>query len=134
MADAEMNFLLGDRHQSLEFVKIALEHSPRMPAAMALLAALEASNVPKGQEDKLHNILKRLDSILLRDPSCRRGRAYRGKIRRRVGDLDGAMDDLRLAVEQDPEDVDAARELKLLERAEKRPKPGTSFLDRLLGK
>jgi hypothetical protein len=134
VADAEMNFLLGDRRQALEFVKTALEHAPKMPAAMVLLAALEATNVSKGQEEKLQPILKRLDSILLRDPACRRGHAYRGTIRRRAGDLDGAIDDLRLAVEQDPEDVDAARELKITERTAKQPKAATSFLDRLLGK
>jgi hypothetical protein len=134
VADAEMNFLLGDRHQALEFVKTALEHSPKLPAAMVLLAALEATNVSKGQEEKLQPILQRLNAILLRDPSCRRGHAYRGTIRRRAGDFDGAIDDLRLAVEQDPEDVDAARELRITERMAKQPKPATSLLNRLLGK
>ncbi len=138
MADAEMNFMLGERKQALELVKVALDISPKWPPAMVLMYALEASIVKKGQEDRLRDILKRLDSVLARNPTCRRGRTYRGKIRNRVGDLIGAQDDLTEAIALDPEDADAARELRIVERKmEAGDKGGSkpmSFLDRLRGK
>ncbi len=148
LAQAEMHFVLGDRHEALNFVKSALTLLPKFPAAMALLAALEATNVREGQEgqdDKLRDILRRLDAVIAVDPSCRRGRYYRAGIRKRVGDMAGAIADLREAVANDPDDVDALRELKICERRERyaaksgsgghalTPKPA-SLLDKLLGK
>jgi hypothetical protein len=135
ISQAEMSFMLGDRRQALELVKEALTLSPRMGAGLALLAALEASNVREGQEDKLRAIVKRLDSIIAAEPKCRRGRFYRGRLRKKLGDLEGAIDDFREAVADDPEDVDAGRELKLCERKEREAaKKSVSFLDRLRGK
>jgi tetratricopeptide (TPR) repeat protein len=132
---AEMCLMVGERPQALNFVREALNLSPKMPAGLVLLAALEASNVREGQEDKLRHIVGRLDSILRHDPNCRRGRYYRGQLKRRLGDLDGALDDLREAVAQDPEDPDVRRELRLCERqAREPPKSGGSLLDKLRGR
>jgi tetratricopeptide (TPR) repeat protein len=134
---AEMHFVVGDRPQALNLVREALTLSPKMPAGLVMLAVLEASNVREGHEDKLRNIIQRLDSILAADPKCRRGRYYRAKLRKRVGDLEGAIDDLREAVAIDSEDVDAQRELKACERSEREGRESQkplSFLDRLRGR
>jgi hypothetical protein len=137
---AEMHFVVGDRPQALNLVREALTLSPKMSAGLVLLAALEASNVRDGHEDKLPNIIQRLDTVLAADPTCRRGRYYRAKLRKRVGDVEGAVSDLREAVANDPEDVEAQRELKLCERDEKNQRSEResvkppSFLDRLRGR
>jgi tetratricopeptide (TPR) repeat protein len=147
LAQAEMNFVLGERQEALGFVREALTLHPKLPAALILLAALESTNVRDGEDDKLRAILKRMDVILASDPDCRRGRFHRAALRKRLGDLEGAIDDLREVVAADPDDVDALRELKVCERREREamstgksfsqsamtPKPG-SLLDRLLGK
>ncbi len=133
---AEMYFAIDERHQALGFVRQALALVPKMPAGLVLLAALEASTVHKGQEDKLRDILKRLDFVIATNPTCRRGRFYRGQIRRRLGDIEGAISDLQEAVRIDPDDVDAKRELKLCQMKE-RDSGGTqrkSLLDKLRGK
>ena len=127
-----MNFSLGERHRALGFVREALTLSPKMSTGLAMLAALEASNMRPGQEDKLHAILKRLDSILAADRTCRRGRYYRGQILRQIGDLGGAIEEFRAAVASDPEDVDAQRELRQCQREP--PKSSGSLLDRLRGR
>jgi tetratricopeptide (TPR) repeat protein len=133
--EAEMNFVLDDRHKALNLVRQALTASPKMPAGLALLAALEASNVRDDDPAKLQNIIQRLDSILRSSPACRRGRYYRGRLKRRVGDFDGAVDDLREAVERDPDDLEAKRELRICEAKQKEPpKSGGSLLDRLRGR
>ena len=134
IAQAEMHFVLDERHQALAFVRDALTLVPKMPAAMALMAALEATNVHKGQEDKLRAIIKRLDAIVAADQKCRRGHFYRGRLKKRVGDLDGALDDLEIAAAADPDDADVTRELKIIKATKEmknEPRKTNSFLDML---
>jgi predicted TPR repeat methyltransferase len=66
--------------------------------------------------DKLRDILRRLDSVLAANRTCRRGRFRRGQIRKRLGDLDGAIDDFRAAMAADPDDVEAQQELRACDR------------------
>jgi len=134
IAQAEMHFVLDERHQALAFVRDALTLVPKLPAGLALMAALEATNVHKGQEDKLRAIIKRLDAILAADQTCRRGHFYRARLKKRVGDLDGALDDLEVAAAADPDDVDVLRELKIVKatlNVKSEPRKTNSFLDML---
>jgi len=136
IAQAEMHFVLEERQEAVSYVRQALTHSPKMPAALALLSAIEASSLKHGEEHKLRDILKRLDAIIAADDTCRRGLYYRAQIKKRLGDFDGAIQDLRRAVANDPDDADVQRELRLSERQNREPEPpkSTSFLDRLRGK
>jgi hypothetical protein len=134
VAQAELQFMLGERREALELVRNALTLSPKMPAALVLLAALEASAVKKGDEDKLRDIARRLDLLISRNPQVRRGRYYRSQLRRRLGDVEGAVDDLEIAVEQDPDDADARSALKIMQQKAAEPPKATSFLDRIRSK
>jgi hypothetical protein len=133
--EAEMNFVLNERHKALNVVRQALALSPKMPAGVVLLAALEASNVKDGEEDKLKNIIQRMDTIIRDNPDCRRGRYYRGMLKKRMGEYDSAIVDLKEAVARDPDDMEAKRELRICELKEKETaKKGGSLLDRLRGR
>jgi hypothetical protein len=136
LEDAEMQWVLGERPEALRLVRKALEIMPKWPDGLSLFAALEASTVKKGEEHKLKEIIKRMDSLISRDPNVRRGRFYRAQMKRRMGDLAGALDDLRDFVAQDPEDADARREMRVVEKLLETGKKGVagSFLDRLRGK
>jgi hypothetical protein len=136
LEDAEMQWVLGERPEALRLVRKALEIMPKWPDGLSLFAALEASTVKKGDEHKLKEIIKRMDSLISRDPNVRRGRFYRAQMKRRMGDLPGALDDLRDFVEQDPEDADARREMRVVEKLLESGKKGVagSFLDKLRGR
>jgi tetratricopeptide (TPR) repeat protein len=147
LSQAEMHFVLGERDQALAFARKALSEAPTMPEAMAFLGYLEAIGLGKDQEDLLRDFLKMIDAALVRDETCRRGRFYRAELKKRLGDHEGAIRDLRLAVTQDPDDAAAQRELKVYEQKVREgalvvrsmspfggtPKP-VGFLDRLRNK
>ncbi len=116
IAEAETQFLLGERHRAVALVRKALTLAPGTPSALALLAYLEASGTAPGQEGYLRDLLRMADAALDKEPSCRRGRFYRAEIRKRLGDHEGALRDLRTAIRDDPDDVDAHRELNAYER------------------
>jgi tetratricopeptide (TPR) repeat protein len=50
------------------------------------------------------------------DPMCRRAHYYRALLQKRLGEHEGAIRDLRAAVTNDPDDVDAQRELRIYEQ------------------
>jgi hypothetical protein len=114
LSDAEMRFVLGERELAVRLVRKALTAAPGMPDALAFLAYLEAMGAPPTAQ--LHDLLRMIDTALLAEESCRRGRFYRAEIKKRLGDHEGAIRDLRAAVRDDPNDVDARRELGAYER------------------
>ena len=135
---AEMLFIAGERQEALTAVRDALTAVPKIPYGLVLLAALEASNVRRGQEQKLRDIIRRLDGIIEANPKVRHGRFYRARLQKRLGDLGAAIADLRRAAVDDPDDLDVLNELEACERKEAEPPPtpasGGSMLDRLLRK
>jgi tetratricopeptide (TPR) repeat protein len=128
---AEMLFVLGERSDALRVVRAALTIAPRMATGLVLLLAIEAAEV--SDPEKLRDILRRLDTVLASNRTCRRGRFRRGQIRKRLGDLDGAIDDFRAAMAADPNDVEAREELKSCDRRGREAPPHT-LMDRLRGK
>jgi len=134
---AEMLFVLGERDDALRVVRAALAIAPRMASALVLLLTLEAAALEDGQQDKLRDIVRRLDAIIAANRTCKRGRFRRGQIRKRLGDLDGAIDDFRAAMANDPNDLEARDELKLCDRRARdsaSAMPAVSLFDRLRGK
>jgi len=145
LAQAEMHLVLGEREVAIGFVRQALAMSPEMPEALALLAYLEAMGLPEGEETYLRDLIRMLDAALGKDDACRHGHFYRAELKRRLGDHEGAVRDLRQAVMQDPDDPAPKRELRAYEQKVRdgsivlRATSGgasrpPSFLDRLRGK
>ncbi len=116
LARAEMHFVLGELEEASAHVTEAVTLAPKMQAAIVLLTALEASRLGEGEEPKLRELIKRIDSVLAIDPGCRRGGYYRARLKEQLGDLHGALADLLQAVELDPDDVFVERELSLVKR------------------
>jgi hypothetical protein len=116
LSQAEMHLTLGDRAQAESLARKALVASPGFPEAMALLAYLEMLDARKArQTEHLSNCLKMVDMALGKDPTCRRGHFFRAQIKKRMEDHEGAIRDLRSAVTNDPDDVEAQRELRVYE-------------------
>lgn len=112
LSQAEMHLVLGDRDPAVSFAKRALSIEPEMPDARALLAYLGALALDSGQEAQLRDSLSRIDAALREKDTCRRGHYYRAAIRSRLEDHEGAISDLREALLQDPNDVEALAELR----------------------
>ncbi len=125
LSQAEMHFVLGEREQAIGFVRKALTESPGMPAAIVFLAYLEALGARPGQESYLRDLLKIADGAIARSERCRRGYFYRAELKKRLGDHDGALEDLRVAVASDPDDTDAVRELRGYDRRVRDGAPST---------
>jgi Tfp pilus assembly protein PilF len=115
ISQAEMHVTLGDRAEAESLVRKALVAAPGFPEAMALLAYLEAMDSRKGGAEHLRNCLKMVDMAVGKDPMCRRAHYYRAELKRKMEDHEGAIRDLRVAVTNDPDDVDAQRELRVYE-------------------
>ena len=59
--------MLGEREQAVGLARKALAVVPELPAAMALLAYLEAAGLANGQEEYLRDLLKMLDTAIAKD-------------------------------------------------------------------
>jgi hypothetical protein len=116
LSEAEMQLLSGDRAKAIDRARRALTLAPGMPAATAFLAYLEALGAGAGQEAYLRDLLRVVDAAIVEEETCRRARYYRAEIKKRLRDHEGAIRDLRAAIRNDPDDVDAHRELNAYER------------------
>jgi regulator of sirC expression with transglutaminase-like and TPR domain len=87
-----------------------------MGEARALLAHIESLDPRRGKEEHLRSCVKTIDMAIGADPMCRRAHYYRALLQKRLGEHEGAIRDLRAAVTNDPDDVDAQRELRIYEQ------------------
>jgi tetratricopeptide (TPR) repeat protein len=116
VSEAELQYAAGRRERALLLVRRALTLAPGFPRAVALLAYLEAVATIAGQDAYLQSLLKMIEAAMVKEDKCRRARFYRAEIRKRLGDHEGALRDLRAAIRDDPDDIDANRELNAYER------------------
>jgi tetratricopeptide (TPR) repeat protein len=116
LSQAEMHLVLGDHDPASAFARRALAIEPGMPDARVLLAYLDALASGPGQEQKLRDSLSLIDGALREKATCRRGHYYRAEVRKRLEDHEGAIQDLREAVLEDANDVEALRELRVYEQ------------------
>jgi tetratricopeptide (TPR) repeat protein len=111
LSQAEMHITLGDRREAETLVRKALVAAPELPEPMALLAYLDATDARKVGADHQRNCLKMVDIAIGKDPMCKRAHYYRAMIKKKLEDHEGAIRDLRAAVTNDPDDVEAQGEL-----------------------
>ena len=116
-AQAEMNMMLGDAKKAEQLCRKALITYPGRPEYAALLAWLEVMEPPQRPKELVRAKILQLDAALHKEPNCRRASYYRGMLYSRLNDHDSALRDLRRAVETDPDDADAKRELRAYEKA-----------------
>jgi tetratricopeptide (TPR) repeat protein len=116
LSQAEMHMMLGERAQAMAFANKALGYEHGMPEATVFLAYAEMLALGPDEKALLQESLDVVDAILRKKASCKRAHYYRAEIKRRLQDHAGAIDDLRVAVAQDPNDVDARRELRIYDQ------------------
>jgi curved DNA-binding protein CbpA len=116
-AQAEMEMVLGDVKKAEQLCRRALVTYPGRPEYAALLVWLEALEPPKRTPEFVRSKIAQLDAALAKDAKCRRAAYYRAMLYARLDDHDSAVRDLRRAAEADPDDADAARELRAYENA-----------------
>lgn len=103
------------------------------PEARAVIAWCD-SGAGQGAESGLRAALAALDRVLASDPDCKRALVYHARVARRLGATDVAVRDYRRVLRLDPNDHDAARELRLFEMRSRGDDDGGSGLRRLLAK
>jgi curved DNA-binding protein CbpA len=116
MSEAEMHLTLGDRETAESLARKAVVSAPTMGEARALLAHIESLDPRRGKEEHVRSCVKTIDMALGQDPMCRRAHYYRALLQKRLGEHEGAIRDLRVAVTNDSDDVDAQRELRVYEQ------------------
>jgi tetratricopeptide (TPR) repeat protein len=116
LSQAEMHLTLGERREADQLARKALHASPGLPEAIALLAYLEALDGRKSAApEHLRNCLKMVDLAITKNPMCKRAHFYRAYMEKKLEDHEGAIRDLRIAVTNDADDVEAQRELRVYE-------------------
>ncbi len=103
---------------------------PEQPEYLALLVWIQAQRRgdPPGMREGMtsphfDDLIKLLDGVLAKEPSYERAIYYRGVLLKRAGRVDKALRDFKRAVELNPKNIDAVREVRLNDMR-KRGQPG----------
>ena len=103
---------------------------PEQPEYLALLVWIQAQRRgdPQGMREgqtspHFDDLIKLLDGVLAKEPSYERAIYYRGVLLKRAGRHEKAMRDFKQAVELNPKNLDAVREVRLHDMR-KRGQPG----------
>jgi tetratricopeptide (TPR) repeat protein len=104
------------RHQLHKAIALA-EHSCALdreqPECQALLAWLYAQRQDVRNARAAQTLLASLNQAIRKAPNNPRIRYYRGQVFKRVGRMEDALRDFRFSARQDPQNLDAVRELRL---------------------
>jgi tetratricopeptide (TPR) repeat protein len=115
LSQAEMHLVLGNLGQAIACAREALSKAPGLPEAQALLGYVRVLGPDAEAKQNLLESLRLVNAALRTKDECRKGYYYRAQIRMRLDDHAGAIEDLRLAVARDPQDIEAQRELAIYE-------------------
>ncbi len=112
---AEICLRRQDFAQAEALCKRAHEAEPRQPEYLALLSWLESmkpeNQAPKGTLE----CIAKLDQVLQWNDRCERAYFYRGMLHKRLHNTAAAVRDFRKAVDLNPRNIDAAREVRLFD-------------------
>jgi len=129
-ADAMMkknSLLEAERH-----LRRAVHLAPKNVEYASLLVWVQAK--PDTPVTRLGELAKELDGLLQREPDYERAIFYRAQIRKRLGRDAAAMTDFGRALELNPSNIEAARELRIhnMRKVDKAPEPSEGgFFKRL---
>jgi tetratricopeptide (TPR) repeat protein len=123
-AEKSERFMLeGDVSSALPLAEEAVRLDPLNPEHLALCGY--ARGLAKPNEVGLRAGIQMLDDALAKSPRMDHALRYRGLLRRKLGDEREAIADFKAALEINPSNVDAARELRVQAGPEK-PKPAAA--------
>ena len=98
----------------------AIRADPEQPEYLTLLVWIRAQRRgdPPGMREGMtsnhfDDLIRLLDGVLAKEPSYERAIYYRGVLLKRGGHLDRALRDFKQAVELNPKNIDAVREVRL---------------------
>jgi DnaJ-domain-containing protein 1 len=132
---AEIFFKRGDLAQAEPLLLRALELDDTQADYVALLAWVQATKpgAPTTPE-ATQTHLRALDKAIALGPRCERAYFYRGMLRKRLGEGAKALIDFRTVCELNPRNVDAQREVRLLEMRQAKSVPPESEGGGLFGR
>jgi tetratricopeptide (TPR) repeat protein len=110
---AEVCFKRNDLAQAEAFVRKALETDPTQPDYFAMLAWLVALKPQSQSAEKTLTCIQMLDKALGLSDRCEKAYYWRGMLYKRLGKNDVAARDFRRAVDLNPRNIDAMREVRL---------------------
>jgi tetratricopeptide (TPR) repeat protein len=121
---AEAFLKKNDLVQADPHIRRAIQLAPNKTDYQAMLVWIQASK-PDCPADRTRQLVAELDKLIAKDDSCERAFFYRGTLRKRLDMIPQAMSDYTRAMEMNPHNVDAAREVRLYRmRQEGSPKAG----------
>jgi hypothetical protein len=112
-AKAEACYLRQDYPAAEAACRAAIEYDPDPADYHALLAWVIAQKPENRTPQKTQASIELLDKVIALDPGCAKAYFWRGSLLKRIGKNNSAAVDFKSALELNPNNVDAARELRL---------------------
>jgi tetratricopeptide (TPR) repeat protein len=124
------------------FARRATMADPDQIEYIALVAWIQAMKrgdppiLPEGKTSTFYDdLLSILDGVLAKDPMFEKALYYRAVLLKRSGREDKAMRDFKMAVQINPKNIDAVREVRLFQmRKDKKRKDEAGLLGKLFKK
>lgn len=110
---AEFHMKRNDNAKAYELAKRAFMLDPEQADYLALMAWIEAQRSENLGKEKTLEKVSMLDAALKRNPNCERAYFYRALLFKRVEESKKAYADFKKAMELNPRNLDAAREVRL---------------------
>ncbi len=110
---AEICFKRNDMKQAEELCMLALDADPRQADYIALLAWLQALKPQKQDAQSTQQIVVELSRAIQISQACERAFFYRALLLKRLGQEPQSMKDFKRALELNPRNLDAQREIRL---------------------
>jgi tetratricopeptide (TPR) repeat protein len=110
---AEVLFRRGNAEEALKYAQVAAENDPEQAEYIALHAELISQDKERAGDFKA--VLKMVNDAKRMQPENRKVRFYRARVLQRAGQADQAYREFRAIADEDPRNVDAAREVRLYE-------------------
>lgn len=110
---AEVFLRKNDLAQCEEYVRKAVQGDPTQANYLALLAWVEALRPENQTKEATEAKIRMLDKAISLSEMCERAFFYRGLLHKRLDRAQHAMRDFKTAVDLNPRNLDAAREVRL---------------------
>jgi tetratricopeptide (TPR) repeat protein len=118
---AEVCFRRNDLVQAEAFCRKAIENDDTQPDYLAMLAWLMALKPENQSPEKTRASIHMLDRAIEMSEKCERAYFWRGMLYQRMGRSETAVRDFKRAVNLNPRNIDAAREIRLYRMRGGRP-------------